>query len=183
MAAVGDMAGRLAHDLRNPLSGVLMALTNLREEVDSVEQSERLGLAIRELERVTRLLDNLVHESRLVPERPRLLHVGRVIGDLVKLLRYQLGVNIDLTVDVPEDLLCRLPESEFRHVLLNLVLNAEQAIGTASGTIDIRAMVEDGQVKLTVSDDGPGFPTELLNTGVHEHGTWRRGAPASGWRR
>jgi len=42
MAAVGDLSARLAHNLRNPLSGVLMALTNLRGEVDSAEQRERL---------------------------------------------------------------------------------------------------------------------------------------------
>ena len=59
-------------------------------------------------------------------------------------------------------------------MLLNLVTNAAQAIGKGRGTIEIAASLTDGQVALSISDDGPGFPDELLKAGVHEHGTWRR---------
>ncbi len=174
MAAVGDLSSRLAHDLRNPLSGVLLALANLRGEVESAEHSERLGMAIHELERVARLLNGLVDESRQVPERPERLQISRVINDLVKLLRYQLDAGIAVKTQIPEDIFCRLPEAGFRHVLLNLVTNAAQAIGKGRGTIEIAASLTDGQVALSISDDGPGFPDELLKAGVHEHGTWRR---------
>jgi signal transduction histidine kinase len=180
MAAIGDVSARLAHDLRNPLSGVLMALTNLRGEVDSEEQRERLGMVIGELERAIRLLNNLVDESRQVPERPERLQVKRVVDDLVKLLRYQLDPKVAVTTNVPEHIYCRLPESGFRHVLLNLVMNAAQAIGEAPGTIEIAAAVKRGHVELSISDDGPGFPQELLRAGVHEHGTWRKGGSGLG---
>jgi len=176
MAVIGDMSARLAHDLRNPLSGVLMALTNLRGEMDSAEQCERLGLAIGELERITRLLNNVVDEARLVPERPRRLQVSQVVGELARLLRYQLGENIEMAVDVPQNLHCKLPEAEFRHVLFNLVANAGQAIGNAQGKIAIRVMLEGDRVRLSVCDNGPGFPRELLDSGIHGHGTWRRGS-------
>lgn len=181
MAAVGDVSARLAHDLRNPLSGVLMAMTNLRGEVENDEQQERLELAIGELERIARLLNSLLDESRLVPERPKHLQICRVIEDLAKLLRYQLGSNITMTIEIPQALYCRLPESELRHVLLNLVLNAEHAIGDREfGRITISAESLENQIRLIIEDNGPGFPEELLNIGVHEHGTWRKGGSGIG---
>ena len=180
MAAVGAVSARLAHDLRNPLSGVLMALTNLRSELDVVEQRERVGLVIGELERIVRLLNDLVDDSRQVPERPERLHLNRVIHDLVKLLRYQLSPSIALTTDVPEDIYCRLPEAGFRHVLLNLVMNAAQAIGQGPGIIEITVATRVGKLEVAIRDRGPGFPDELLETGIHEHGTWRDGGTGLG---
>jgi len=180
MAAVGDLSARLAHDLRNPLSGVLMALTNLRVDVGSSEHTERLGVAIQELERIARLLNHLVDESRQAPERPERLQLRRVIADLIQLLRYQLDEGIAVKTHVPEEIYCRLPEAGFRHVLLNLVTNAAQAIGKGPGTIEIAASVKDGQVELCISDDGPGFPQELLEAGVYEYGSWRKGGTGLG---
>jgi len=180
MAAVGDLSARLAHDLRNPLSGVLMALTNLRGEVASAEHSERIAMVIHELERIARLLNSLVDESRQVPERPERLQLNRVIEDAIKLLRYQLDEGVAVKTHIPEGIYCRLPESGFRHVLLNLVTNAAQAIGKGPGTIEIAALVRNGHVELSVSDDGTGFPEELLKAGVHEHATWRKGGTGLG---
>lgn len=180
MAAVGDLSARLAHDLRSPMSGVVVALSNLRDEVSATEHSERLDMVIRELERIARMLKNLVEESRQVPERPRRLQIKRVMDDLVKLLRYQLDPGISIEVRVPEEIYCRLPESGFRHSIMNLVTNAAQAIGKESGKIEVTASVKDGQVELAISDDGPGFPEELLTIGVHEHGSWRKGGTGLG---
>jgi len=180
MAAVGDVAARLAHDLRNPLSGVLVALTNLQGEVDSVEQSDHLGIVIRELEHISRLLNDLVDESRQVPERPQRLQLRSIIEDLIRLLRYQLDAGIAIKTTVPETIHCRFPESGFRNVLLNLMLNAAQAIGDRPGTIEIAAAVKGERVELTISDDGPGFPEDLLKAGVYEHGTWRKGGTGFG---
>jgi signal transduction histidine kinase len=180
MAAVGDMSARLAHDLRNPLSGVLMALTNMRAEVDSSEQSERLGMAIMELERIARLFNNLVDDARQVPERPERLQLSRVIGDLIRLLRFQLEPQVNIVTEIPDDIHCRLPESGFRHVLLNLVLNAAEAMGEQAGSIRISAVRHNGQVQLSISDDGPGFPPELLVNGVYDFGSWHQSGAGLG---
>jgi two-component system NtrC family sensor kinase len=180
MAVVGDLLARLAHDLRNPLSGVLMALTNMREEVHSAEHAERLTTVISELERIARIFNNIVNEPRLTPEPPRRLQLSRIVDDVVKLLRYQLNSNISVTTNVPEDIYCRLPDAGFRHVLLNLMSNAAQAIGERSGTIEIAATIGPGRAELTISDDGTGFPEELLAAGVHEYGSWRDGGAGFG---
>ena len=180
MAVVGDVYARLAHDLRNPLSGILMALTNLRVEAESADQAERLGVAIGELERLSRVLNRLLDDSRQAPEAPQRLQLRQVIDDLKRLLRYQLPERISVRVSVSEAIYCRLPESDFRHVLLNLIMNASQAIGQGPGTIEIAAAIGQGAVELTISDDGPGFPAELLDAGIHAYATWREGGTGLG---
>lgn len=181
LAAVGEVSARLGHELRNPLSGVLMALTNLREEIDSEDQDQRLGLAIGELERISHLLTRVVEESRQVPERPRKLCLRTVVDQLVGLVRYQLDDRILVETEVPDDLYCILPESGFRHAILNLVLNAAQAMDHhQGGTVRITAERQADAVEISIRDDGPGFPEELLHAGVHEFGSWRRGGTGLG---
>jgi two-component system NtrC family sensor kinase len=179
LAAVGEISARLGHELRNPLWGVLMALTNLRDEIDSQDQDERLALAIAELERIAHLLSSIVDESKQVPERPRRIHLRTLVGELVSLAAYQLDDRVRLSFDVPERLRCTLPEAGLRHALLNLVLNAAALTGK-SGTIRIVARSTPDAVVMSVSDDGPGFPQDLLDIGIHDFGSWRRGGTGLG---
>jgi signal transduction histidine kinase len=180
LAAVGEVSARLGHELRNPLSGVLMALINLRDESHSQDQDQRLGLAIGELERIAHLLSRVVEESRQVPERPRPLDLRHVVEGIAMLVRYQLDDEIRLETYCPRDLRCTLPESGLRHALLNLVLNAAAALSGRGGTVRITAERRDGELAISVSDDGPGFPDELLGAGVHEFGSWRHGGTGLG---
>jgi two-component system NtrC family sensor kinase len=180
MAAVGEVSARLGHELRNPLSGVLMALVNLREDVDLADQDERLGLAIAELERIAGMLTRVVDDSRLGPERARRLQLEGIVAEMVQLVRYQLNDEVTLETDVPEDLEVVLPETGLRHALLNLVLNAAQAIGDRPGTIRIGAERDGDALLLSVTDDGTGFPPALLDAGVNEFGTWRHGGTGLG---
>jgi signal transduction histidine kinase len=163
------------HDLQ-----YLMALANLRGEVDAAEHIERLTTVINELARMARVLNNIVNESRISPERPQRLQISRAVDELVRLMRYQLSSNIALTTDVAEDIYCRLPDAGFRHVLLNMVSNAAQAIGERPGTVAISAALSEGHAELVISDDGPGFPEELMEAGVHEYGSWRKGGTGLG---
>ena len=133
--------------------------------------------------RIARLLNSLVDESRQVPERPARLQLNGVMEDVTRLLRYQLDKCVTIEARVPEGICCRLPESGFRHVLLNLVTNAAQAIGKRPGTTKIVALAKEERVELSISDDGTGFPEELLKAGVHEHATRRKEGQVSGWQR
>jgi signal transduction histidine kinase len=180
LAAVGEVSARLGHELRNPLSGVLMALTNLRAEIDSEDQDARLGIAIAELERIAQLLSSIVEDSRQAPERPRRLRLRPLLEELLGLVRYQLDDRVRVSAQVPDDLHCRLPETGLRHALLNLVLNAAKALGPRPGSIRVTAARTRDGLAIAVRDDGPGFPEELLDAGVHEYGSWRQGGTGLG---
>jgi signal transduction histidine kinase len=166
LAATGELAASVAHELRNPLAALQMTLINLRAELHDVEHGERVDLMVREVERLTRLLNSLLDSARHAPEAPRPIRLVELVEEMLTLTRYQLPDDISLEVAVPADVTCRLPQDRLRQALLNLVLNAAGALAGQAGVIRISAAVTDGTLRITVSDDGPGFPAELLETAI-----------------
>ena len=173
LAAAGEVSATLAHELRNPIAGMQVTLANLRRELSDPVLSDRIDLVIGELNRVTRLLNALLQQSRHVPEPSRAVDVEAMIRDLATLIRYQLPAQIQLETQVPEGLCCRLPEDEVRQAVLNLVLNAVTAIDGAPGRIAIGVEHTQGKLKIEVLDDGPGFPEALLSGGIRPFVTSR----------
>jgi signal transduction histidine kinase len=165
LAATGEVAASLAHELRNPLAGTLSALTNLAGEVQDGEQRKRLELILVEVKRMARLLNNILDQARHRPELATEIDLPKSIHTLVELVRYQIPESIRLEVDVPDPLFCRLPEHRFHQALLNLILNASQAIGEHEGTIRLAVRRSGAHLTIDVCDDGPGFPPELLKQG------------------
>jgi signal transduction histidine kinase len=175
LAATGEVAARIAHELRNPLAGMQIALSNIRTECsDRGEVVERLDLVIDELRRVTGLLNGLLDQSRISPEPAVDLPLDKTVGELMSIVRYQISKDIWLRKIIPEDLVCHLPRDRMRQVLLNLILNAADAIGDRGGEILVRAVLVDDKLELSVADNGPGFPDGLLSEGI---GPFRRGRP------
>jgi two-component system NtrC family sensor kinase len=178
LAAVGEMMARVAHELRNPLAGVKLACSNLRQDLDqqpaSPEYRERIDVVAGEVDRIIGLLNSLLDQSRHRPEVVREVTINRAVSELVALARYQIPVRIRIEQDIPKDLICRLPDALFRQALLNLLLNASQAIGDRPGRIVIKADRVAGRLKLDVIDDGPGFPGDLLESGIQAFVTHRR---------
>jgi len=177
---VGEIAASLAHEMRNPLAGIRMALENHRQELDDPEQVERIGLAIGEVDRLTRLLNGMIDHARSRPEAPRDLDVGDVVQRTLSLLRYQVPDHVRLEQDLPSNLRCRLSEDGLRQVLVNLVLNAAQAIGDRAGHIRVQVSIQPGRLLCVVSDDGPGFPGKLTRDGVQPFATMREGGSGLG---
>lgn len=162
LAAVGETAAGLAHELRNPLAGILAALENLRREVDDTAQGHRLGLLREEAERMVRLLNQYLDASRHAPEPAVLTDVGALVRDLLTLLRYQAPPSVKLNEAVEEGLECVMPPGRIRQALLNLVGNSLQALGASPGTVTVLAERKGDALLLEVRDDGPGFPKALL---------------------
>jgi two-component system NtrC family sensor kinase len=173
LAAVGEVAARLAHELRNPLAGMQMALTNLQQETTDPEHVERLGMVTNELVRITALLNSLLDQSRHQPEPSRAVPLAPLVHELLTLARYQVPEKITIHDEVPDGLSWRLPENELRRTLLNLVLNACQAIGDRAGNIRVQAKNNHGQLVLEVCDDGPGFTQPLLQMGIRPFSSTR----------
>jgi len=166
LAATGELAASVAHELRNPLAGIQMTLTNLRAELQDHELVERVDLIINELNRLTRLLNEIVDASRHAPEPPRDVDLAGVVDDMLTLTRCQLPPQVQLESQIPPGLTCKLPQDRLRQALLNLLLNAAAVLADRGGTVTVAAARESNQVRITVSDDGPGFPAQLLQNGI-----------------
>lgn len=166
LAATGELAASVAHELRNPLAGIQMTLSNLRMELEDHDLVERVDMIIDEVTRLTRLLNELLDAARHAPEAPRTIHLASLVDEMLTLTRCQLPPEVRLESQVPADLSCRLPQDRLRQALLNLLLNAANALTDRGGAVTVAAAREGQQIRITVSDDGPGFPAELLQTGI-----------------
>ena len=173
LAAAGEVSASLAHELRNPIAGMLVTLANLRKEIAEPELGQRMDLVISELQRVTRLLNGLLQQSSHTPEARRDLAVDCLIQELATLLRYQVPAQIQLLATVQPGLRCRLPEDGLRQAVLNLVSNSAEALRDSAGTICVGAERDGAQMRLQVSDDGPGFPDELISGGIRPFASFR----------
>lgn len=179
-AAAGELSASIAHEIRNPLAGMSMAMASLRDETVNPEHLERIDLVIGELNRVKRLLNNLLDKTRIRPENVSTFPLRPSVESLVQLARYQIGDNIALEVDVPQDFDVRMPESSLRQAILNLVLNAAHAIGDKEGSITVGGECDGDELKIFVKDSGPGFSPELLGDGIQPYNTQRSGGSGIG---
>jgi signal transduction histidine kinase len=173
LAVVGELAASLAHELRNPLAGIQMSCANLRKEIEDEDQRDRLDLIGAELKRMARLLNELLDQGRQTPLPSTQFNLASLVKELLALTRYQIPPDLSLSHDIPPDLECCLPDGGLRQALLNLVLNAAQAMDKTSGKVQIDARLDESNLIIEVSDDGPGFSEEILNHGIRAFSTSR----------
>lgn len=173
LAAIGEVAAKLAHEIRNPLAGIQMAFNNLRREIDDQKQCERMGLIDSELKRLARLLNEMLDQSRHAPEEASDFNLAVLARDLLVLTRYQVPDTIQLRSDIAKSLPVYLPESGMRQALLNLLLNAADALEGRKGLVTINAELEQKVLKIEIVDNGPGFSEELLTQGIRPFRTER----------
>lgn len=163
LSTLGMLATVVAHEIGNPLAGIrASAQVELRDGTPHPETRKVLEAIVSEVDRLTKILSQLRSLARR--PRPELAEVSvasafvRIHGILERALATRtLSVRFDDTG--AGDLKLRLPEGRLEQVLLNLVLNATQAVGE-TGRVEVSAAQAVGGVTLRVDDDGPGVPVE-----------------------
>lgn len=166
LGALAELAASTAHELRNPLASIQLALENMLQESEDAEQGERLQLVYDEVKRLTRNLNDLLASARSSAASAQTISVKAMLDDLLRLLKYQAQESILFHNTVADDIEVFLPEIEFRQVLLNLLLNSIQAIGQHSGEIEVSATRQHERLILAIKDSGPGFNADLLKRGI-----------------
>ncbi|BCG63553.1 MAG: two-component system, NtrC family, sensor kinase [Methyloprofundus sp.] len=166
LAAVGELAASAAHELRNPLAGIQVALENMLLDCDDEDMSERLQLVNSEINRLTGRLNDLLSFAKQTPEKAKAINLYGLIDELMTLLKYQVKENISLQYQLEENITVFLPESELRQALLNLLLNAIQSIGTEEGRVNLKVEHQDSKLIIDISDTGAAFPDSLLEQGI-----------------
>jgi len=162
LATVGRLAAGVAHEIGNPLSGLLGWVSLARGR--SVADPE-LGGYLREMESEVRRIDGIVR-SLLDLGRPARTEVGPVpVASLVRTAAKLVGSGpefreVTVEMQLEESLVALAEPGPLSQVVINLLINAAQAIG-GPGTIKVVGEVEGGRVRIDVLDSGPGVPPEL----------------------
>jgi two-component system NtrC family sensor kinase len=174
MASIGKMAAVLAHELNNPLSGILTYAKLLgkwcahegdgRDHRQDIRES--LNLIVSESRRCGDLVKNLLTLSRETPLNLQRTDLNAVAERTVHLIQHQLdlaGVHLQTLLD-PKLPLVECDASQIEQVLLALLVNAMEAMPQAGGNIWLSTAFEAPQrmVCVKVRDDGPGIPADIL---------------------
>jgi len=176
MEAVGKLAGGVAHDFNNILTGIMGYCELALRELNAHPARKRMEGIQKAAERAANLTKQLLAFSRKQILNPELLDINDVISNLQNMLERLLGDTIKLQVDLSKDLpAVKADRGQIEQVLLNLVVNARDAMPNG-GRILIRTrsinaseavtkwgiLEETGNVlMIEVADEGPGIPPEI----------------------
>jgi signal transduction histidine kinase/HAMP domain-containing protein len=166
LVSVGEMAAGIAHELNNPLAGVIGLSQLLLDEEMSDGAKEDLKLIYNEAQRAAAVVKNLLAFARQHTVERKAVQINAVVEDVLSLRAYEHKAN-NIRVTTRFD--NHLPEIiadpfQMQQVFLNIVLNAEQAMMAAhkKGTLTITTERVDGNIKVSFSDDGPGISPENM---------------------
>ncbi|NNC22356.1 GAF domain-containing protein, partial [Corallococcus exiguus] len=171
LAALGEMAAGLAHEIRNPLGAIKGAAQCLDPRKLTGEDGEFLDVIVEEVNRLNGVVTAFLDYSRPLKQNFGPTDLNEVVTRTMRLIQNDMPPTAELAVEL--DL--RLPRSEgdaeqLKQVLINLVQNAVQALGSQPGRITVRTEKPErfgdlrsagGEfVEVRVSDDGPGIPAD-----------------------
>jgi signal transduction histidine kinase len=165
LAAVGQLVSGVAHEINNPLQAILgfAELLQLQSDVPDSVKSD-LNLIQKESTRACNIIRNLALFARQQPGEAGAVQLTEVIRAVAELRQRRLmSDDIELRIEDQSRQAVRAVVSELQQVVLNFVVNAEQAIllsGRLPGRITIRSFDVRGRVVLEVEDTGPGIPVD-----------------------
>jgi two-component system sensor histidine kinase PilS (NtrC family) len=162
LAAVGEMAAGIAHEIRNPLASMSGSIQVLRQELPlSEDQAQLMDIVLRESERLNDTIRSFLAYARPQRSVPTKLDVHKVLQDTAILLRNSAEVRSDhvIDVDVPDEpVWCEADENQIRQIVWNLATNG------------LRAMSKGGQLRLTVKSEHAPEGDEWIVLAVRDDG-------------
>ena len=169
LAALGEMAAGLAHEIRNPLGAIKGAAQFLEPKRLLGEEGEFLEVIVEEVNRLNGVVSAFLDYSRPLKQSFGPTDINEVVTRTMRLIANDLPPRIEVKLELAESLQRASGDAEqLKQVLINLVQNAVQAIGPATGRISIRTLKPErfgdfrgaDVIEMHVSDSGPGVPPE-----------------------
>ena len=173
LAALGEMAAGLAHEIRNPLGSIKASAQYLSETAEQREdRGEFLDIIVDEVDRLNRVVSSFLDYARPAHTDPEPIYVNSAVQLTLQFLRPECdSAEVELHVAMDPDLpKVRIDIEHLRQVLINLVQNAVQAM-TSGGDIYVETRTQDRfrigggarrWVQISVRDTGPGIAPGLL---------------------
>jgi signal transduction histidine kinase len=165
MVSIGQLAAGVAHEINNPLGGIALCFDNLvNGKLDEDVRNEHVEVINESLEKISKIVAQLLHFSRMTVKDPRPGNINSLIRRILLLLNFRpsqqrISIHTELT-DLPPVM---MDENLMGQVLMNILTNALQAMGD-KGLLTIRTEHKDGLGCIAIEDTGPGIAPDILNS-------------------
>ena len=165
MSAFGQLSAGIAHEVKNPLAGILgYTQLSLKKVEKDTPVFSNLKTIEKETKRCNSIIGNLMKFARQEQAEFSPTEINQVVEDAIGIVAHQLGVN---QVRIEKDLTEDLPDvmgnaNQLQQVLMNIMINAQQAMDGQPGTVRAATRLpEEGTLEIRISDTGPGLPEEI----------------------
>lgn len=170
LAAIGQLAAQITHEIRNPLNAIGLNLELLEEDIQQLPNSSEgiavLQATLDEVERLTLITEEYLRFARLPPPRLESADINPILQDTMEFLSSELlerGIHWDIQL-APSLPLINVDLQQLRQALLNLLRNAMQAADSETGRegeLFVSTEVLENGVEIVIRDNGPGIPQEI----------------------
>ena len=163
LAAMGRLTSQIAHELNNPIYGIMNTLELLKTEIPPESKRRRiLELSLSETQRLSEMLRNMLSFSKPEEEARKKININELIEGILLMMEKQMRegsirIETDLRGDPPEVV---ASTNQMRQVLLNLFKNAKEAM-PRGGTLTVRTEKQNENLLIHIQDTGTGIPDEL----------------------
>lgn len=161
MAALGEVAARVAHDIRNPLVSIGGFARRLEKHLDG-NLKEYAAIIAREVGGLEKILREILAYVRGVSLEKRMVHVDSLVEEVAAVMKPELDekqINLVKSLNAPSEIF--IDPSNVREALLNVLSNAIHATG-GNGTISLRTSIEEDYAVIEIKDTGCGISEEIL---------------------
>lgn len=165
LSALGTLVGGVAHEINNPLMGVMNYVEFAQQKTTDEKINKVLGQALHEIERIKNIVRNMLMYIRTKSNSTDTCHIIETMTQTLLLLDGEFKkTNVQIKCDFADNLpAIRLGADSLQQVLINLLLNARDALSeTANPCIDIATSLNGELLELTICDNGTGIPDTLL---------------------
>jgi PAS domain S-box-containing protein len=165
LAAMGRLTSQIAHELNNPIYGIMNTLELLKTEIPPESKRRKiLELSLSETQRLAEMLRNMLSFSKPEEEKRRPIKMNDLIEGILLVMEKQMkesNIKVETAFDdeIPEIM---ASTNQMRQVLLNIFKNAKEAM-PKGGVLTIRTNREDHHVLIHIQDTGVGIPEEIRN--------------------
>jgi len=167
LASIGELAAGVAHELNNPLTGIMGFSERLLRKTRGERSKRDLARIHDEAQRAAKVVENLRTFARRYETRKQYLDIDDILQKAVELRAYELKTS---NIEVVTELATNLPKTmvdfqQIQQVFLNIILNAEQTITEANrgGKLIIKTQPMKDCIRISFTDDGSGIPAEHLD--------------------
>jgi C4-dicarboxylate-specific signal transduction histidine kinase len=166
VSTLGEMAASLSHEIKQPITAAITSANSciewLAHEPPNLDRARAAAARIDKYgNRAAEIIDRIRSLYKKSPSPRELVEVNGIIKEILTLLkceadRYSVAMRTELAAELPTIMADRV---QLQQVLMNLMLNAIEAMEDAGGVVTVKSQLgEDGQIEISVNDTGPGLP-------------------------